>query len=77
MDCFIKTIKNSSYITNDYGASSFFQESLSSVFNELFPGSRAFAVWSSPLNTGCCFNVKRVYFYLNGQRRETWIVLSK
>jgi hypothetical protein len=47
-------------------ASSSFQESLSTVFNELFSGSRAFAVWSSPVNISCCFGFKRVYFHLNG-----------
>jgi hypothetical protein len=42
--------------------SSFFQESLSSVFKELFSGSRAFVVWSSLVSIGCCFGFKRVLF---------------
>jgi hypothetical protein len=66
MDCCIKIVINSGYLTNDYGTGSFFQESLSTVFNKLFSGSRAFAVWSSLSNISCCFEFKRVYFYLNG-----------
>ena len=53
-------------MTNDYGSSSFFQDSLSSVFNELFSGSRALVVWSSLISISCCFGFKQVYFYLNG-----------
>ena len=44
------------------GVSSLFQESLSSVFNELISGSRAFVVWFSLVSIGCCFEFKRVLF---------------
>ena len=40
----------------------FFQELLSTVFNTLISGSRAFVVWSSLTNIDCCFEFKRVLF---------------
>jgi hypothetical protein len=53
-------------VIRNYDGSSFFKEFLSTVFNELLSGSRAFVVWSSLVNIDCCINVKRVYFYQNG-----------
>jgi hypothetical protein len=62
---YYKTSKSFDYNLPKF-ISSFFQESLPSVFNTLFSGSRAFVVWSTPIHISCSFGFKRVYFHLNG-----------